>query len=195
MAARKLFRIVVTFGILLVVCKRGAQSQCSADAKRGEVAPEFRIANAAIQIPVGAFLLIRKNGEMGALRLTSVGGTSSYESYFVANSLDSFVGKRVVQHSGEINVKPLRGPGRDLWIYKPSGYKARVGKWSFGFNSPTIMDMSDASFWTGLGDHGYEFAPTSACDLSEIDTKDKRLRWFRYDPNASIVLPLADLAK
>jgi hypothetical protein len=53
--------------------------------------------------------------------------------------------------------------------------------------------MAGTSFWKE--DHSYEFAPTSACDVSEIDATDKRLRWFRFDPNASVILPLADLPK
>jgi hypothetical protein len=57
------------------------------------------------------------------------------------------------------------------------------------------MEMSDSSFWTGLGDHGFEFAPTSACSLSDIDAADKRLRWFRWDRTTQMTLPLADLPK
>jgi hypothetical protein len=53
--------------------------------------------------------------------------------------------------------------------------------------------MFSITFWE---EHkGYEFAPTSACDISEVDANDKRLRWFRADPNAKITLQLADLPK
>jgi hypothetical protein len=44
-------------------------------------------------------------------------------------------------------------------------------------------------------DEGYEFAPTSAQNVAEIDASDKRLRWFRFNPDARIVVPVSDLPK
>jgi hypothetical protein len=169
------------------------------DGRKAELATQFRIAGASIQMPVGAFLLIRKNGQLGAIRLVRVdsgertdNGTSAYESYFVANSSDPLTGTTTVRHSGELDIRPLKGPGRDLWIYKTGAYRVLVGKWVFGFVTPdTIWMLPDHH----NSDHGYEFAPTSACDLSQIDSNDKRLRWSRYNPDGSVILPLSDLPK
>jgi hypothetical protein len=44
-------------------------------------------------------------------------------------------------------------------------------------------------------DEGFEFAPTSAQTVAEIDANDKRLRWFRYDPDTRIEVPVSDLPK
>jgi hypothetical protein len=122
-------------------------------------------------------------------------GKSVYESYFQGDGSGSLVAKNVVRRTGELNLQPSKGPGRGISIYRPGPYKAQIGKWTFSFGNPSQMEMSDTSFWTGVGDHGFEFAPTSACDLSEVDVHNKRLKWFRYDRNASVTLPLADLAK
>ena len=153
-------------------------------------------------MPVGAFLLVRKNRELGAIHLVSVEpgnsewlGKSVYESYFQSDGTMSLSGPKAERQTADLNVQPSRGPGRGVYVYKPGGYKAKVGKWSFGFDGPMKMEMSDTSFWTGVGDHGYEFAPTSACNVSEIDALDKRLKWFRFDRNAHVTLPLAELPK
>jgi hypothetical protein len=153
-------------------------------------------------MPIGAFVLVRKKGQVGAIRLTSIDpaatkwlGKSNWESFFQADGSDSLLAKNVVRRTGELNVLPLKGPGRLIYSYEPGVVEARVGKWKLSFGAPSIMTMSDTSFWTGVGDHGFEFAPTSACNLSEIDFKATGLRWFRFDRNANITLPLSELPK
>ena len=44
-------------------------------------------------------------------------------------------------------------------------------------------------------DEGYEFAPTSAKSLVEVDASDKGLKWFRYDAETKVVLPVSELPK
>ena len=115
---------------------------------------------------------------------------------FQGDGSGSLLAGNVVRQTGDLHLQPSKGPGRGIYIYKPGPYRARIGKWSFGFDGPSMMVMTDHSSLTGdYSDHGFEFAPTSACDLSELDVHDKRLKWFRYDRNASVILPLADLAK
>jgi hypothetical protein len=198
MYLKQLFQLTV-LSITLFGCKGNAQqSRCLMDVREGEFATQFRVGGPSIQMPIGAFLLIRKGGQIGAIRLISIDptatqnyGKSSYESYFPADASGSFHAA-LTRQTGELDVRPLKGPGRDLWIYQPGPHRARIGKWSFSFVTPDMI-------WMAPYHHGpsndYEFAPTSACDLSQVDANDKRLHWFRYDPNASVVLPLADLAK
>lgn len=153
-------------------------------------------------MPVGAFLLVRKGAQIGTIRIISIDppdtryiGKTAYESFFQADGSGSFSAKNVVRRTAELSIQPSKGPGRGIYIYRPGMYKAQIGQWTFPFNTSTVMAMSDASFWTGVGDHGYEFAPTSACNLSDVDVHDKRLQWFRFDRNASVILPLSDLPK
>jgi hypothetical protein len=44
-------------------------------------------------------------------------------------------------------------------------------------------------------DYGYEFAPTSARDVGEIDASDKRLHGYRFDNNSRVEVPVAGLPK
>ena len=42
---------------------------------------------------------------------------------------------------------------------------------------------------------GYEFAPTSAQVITELDATDVRLQWFRFDPNTSISVSVTNVLK
>jgi len=198
MSLRRVIHLVLA-GIVLSGGLGKAQTRCPMDTRAGDLAKQFRIGGTSIQMPIGAFLLVRKNGQIGAIRLTNIDltatedyGKSSYESYFLSDALSSFNAATAMRQSGELDVRPLKGPGRDLWIYQPGPHKALIGKWSFSFVTPDMMWMAP---YHRSPNKDYEFAPTSACDVSEIDATDKRLRWFRYDPNVSVVLRLADLPK
>jgi len=151
---------------------------------------------------MGAFLLVRKNGQIGAIRLTSINpnatqlfGKSAYESVFQKSGSAVTFPQNAVSQKGELDVQDLKGPGRGLFVRRPPGYKAQIGKWKLDFKTPDSIWMSDSSAWTGVGDHGFEFAPTSACSLSEIDASDNRLRWFRFDRNTPLTLALDELPK
>lgn len=200
MPKRKVFQAVVV-GIVLSGQVVIAQTRCALDNRADNLATQFVISAGYVKMPIGAFLLIRKNGEIGAIRLTSIDPTGTewygkfvYESYFQGDGSDSFLAGNVVRQTEELNLRLERGLGRPF-MYQPGPYMARIGKWKFPFGKPSMITMSDIRFWSGIGDHGYEFAPTSACNVSEIDVHDKRLRWFRFDWDAHITLPLADLPK
>jgi hypothetical protein len=176
--------------------------RCPEDIRSDDLATRFVISGGTVMMPVGAFLLVRKSGHIGAIRVISINpantdylGKTSYESYFQPDGSGSLVARNVVRQTGELNLQSSKGPGRGVYTYRPGPFKAQVGDWKFAFNTTSVMDMSDSSFWTGVGDHGYEFAPTSACDITEVDAHDKRLKWFRFDRNASVLLPLAELPK
>ena len=199
----KIASLAVSVGIALSCGLARPQSSSATATQTDDPTASFKIAAGSVRLPVGAFLLIRKDGELGVIRVTSIEktcdpelvGKSKYESYYQPDGSRSLVAKDTVRRTGDLDLRNSKGPGRGIFIYRPGQYQAYVGKWKFRFSSPNMMGMSDASFWTTLGDHGYEFAPTSAHSLSEIDATDKRLKWFRYDRNASVILPLAELPK
>jgi len=187
--------LVTIVGIVMSGYFGIAQSRCSADSPADKLDTQFVVSGGSVKMPVGAFLLVRKNGAIGAIRLTNVDpgleGRSTYESYFQGNGSGSFMNGDIVHQTGDLNLKPVKGIGR--LAFQTGQDRARIGKWSFRFDTPSLMAM-----WPYRGDqhdYGYEFAPTSACDISEVDVHDKRLRWFRFDPNAAVTLSLADLPK
>ena len=179
-----------------------AQSQCPTDGPTNGTAQQFVLGGGYVKLPVGAFLLVRKNGEIGAIRIVKIepGGTewvgkSTYESLFQSGGSGSLTSANALRKTGEIDIQKAKGPGRGLYIYQPGQDKAAIGDWSFVFANPTAMTMWGKTKGQNKDVYGFEFAPTSACNVSEIDLSDKRLRWFRYNPSASVTLPVAGLPK
>jgi hypothetical protein len=158
--------------------------------------PEFAMGPRYVFMPEKFFLLVRKGREIGALRFTRIeqdadgNGKSEYESFFQGDGSGSFLNSAVVKRIGEIDIKPMRGIHAFAW--QPGQNKLEVGKWWFGCYSPNLVNMS-LNF--SEDDQGFEFAPTSAQSIAEINTTDKRLRWFRYLPNSSVDMPVSGLPK
>ena len=159
---------------------------------------QFRVGPYAALIPRGFFLLIRKGGKIGAIRFTSIErgptpgiGKASYESYFQAEGSGSFHSPNVRKQNGEINVKPLKG--FHPLAFQTGRTKIKVGDWSFESEAPGSLNMWP--YGRSEKDYGYEFAPTSAQTVDEIDVSDKRLRWFRFTIDTKVVLPVSELPK
>ena len=81
--------LVVFVGIVFSGAAGYAQMRCPADTRPGDLATQFSIAGGSVKMPAGAFLLVRKKNELGAIRLLSIDPTSTewfgksvYESYF-----------------------------------------------------------------------------------------------------------------
>lgn len=192
---------VVTL-LLLGISSSGHIAYCqSAQTKGGQadmLDDRAIVGPRAIGMPSGVFLLVRKGKEIGAVRFLKIErgkgsliGKAFYESFFQGDGSTSFIGVNVVKRSGEVTTKTLMGIGR--MSFGGGQRKLQIGKWSFAYRFPAWVTMYP--YGEVEGDHGFEFAPTSARELAEIDATDKRLKWFRYDPNASTTLLLSDLAK
>jgi hypothetical protein len=149
-----------------------------------------------VLLPEKFFLLVRRGSELGAIRFTRIdsdpvgNGKATYESYFQADGSGSFVTPNVVKRSGVIDIRSMRGIHAFAW--QPGQNKLRVGTWWFGCLGPGTINMSSRF---AEKDNRFEFAPTSARSLEEIDASDKRLRWFRYEPDARIRLPVSDVPR
>lgn len=155
---------------------------------------QFVFSGGYVLIPKGPFLLVRKGRELGAIRFSKIerdgqgNGKGTYESYFQSDGSGSLLSANVVKRSAEIDIKPMKGIHSLAW--QPGQNKLWVGRWWFGCQGPSLVNMT-AHF--SEKDQGYEFAPTAAEDLREIDASDDRLRWRKFDPNARIEVPVSDL--
>ncbi len=144
--------LVVIVGIVLNAELVNAQLRCPLDNRNDNLATQFVIRGTSIQMPVGAFLLVRKNGEVGAIRLTNIDpavtedyGEFTYESYFPSDAAGLFRSGKLGRHAGELDVRPSKGT-RGIY-YQPGLHKASIGKWTFAFDVPSRMHMSGISFW------------------------------------------------
>lgn len=184
--------------VLLLVNALAAQSVVAqSSAKTGvSTGPEFTIGPRFVLMPEGFFILVRKGREIGAIRLTKIeedaegNGKSVYESYFQRDGSGSFLKSNVQKRTGQIDIKPMRGFHPFVW--QPGQDKLWVGRWWFGCFTPRLVNMSTHF---SEDDEGFEFAPTSAQTVAEIDASDKRLRWFRYVPDSRIRVPVSGLPK
>jgi hypothetical protein len=159
---------------------------------------QYLVGPRATLMPKGAFLLIRRGKSIGAVRFTSIElssevgvGKATYESYFQKDIARSLLDQGVVRKTGLIDLRALVGVGH--LAFQRGQDRVEVGPWSFGCSHPGLPNM-----WPYRGEsknYGYEFAPTSAQNVAEIDFSDKRLQWFKFDPEASITLRLSELPK
>lgn len=173
----------------------------SSQTPAGSVKPIDRaiVGPSEVVMPNGVFLLIRKGRGIGAIRFTSIEpgktvstGKATYESYFQGDGSGSLQTSNVVKRTGKIDVKPLKGIGRAS--FQLGHTTLHIGKWSFGCDDPGVVNMWPAGKTDK--DYGFEFAPTSAREIKEVDASDKRLQWFRFDSNRqSVSLFLSDLPK
>ncbi len=180
--------------ILLLVPSINAQVATS---EQGLSSAHFDMGPRFVHMPEKYFVLVRKGHEIGAIRFTNISqstpslGKSTYESFFQGDGSGSFLNSNVIKRSGELDIQPVKGVSHSL-MHQPGPDKLWVGKWWFGCLSPSLINMS---LHFSEKDEGYEFAPTSARDVAEIDLSDKRLKWFRYDANARITVPVSDLPR
>jgi hypothetical protein len=157
---------------------------------------QFVIGPSYVLMPEGVFILIRKGREIGAFRFSSIqknadnNGKSTYESFFQGDESGSFVNSNVVRRTGEIEIKSMRG--FHFFAWQPGQNKLLVGKWWFGCLSPNLVNMSTHF---SEEDEGFEFAPTSAQKVTEIDPMDSGLKWFRYNADTSVRIPVSNLPK
>src|SRR5580692_4824857 len=82
-----------------LAASHGAHSQCLP--QHADIPQKFVIEGGTVKLPVGAFMLVRKNGAIGAIRLVKIDpvgaewlGKSTYESYLPLHA---------VRQTGEID--------------------------------------------------------------------------------------------
>src|SRR5262249_22125346 len=108
--------ILLIAGIALGSTGGDAQMRCPADSRTDHLATRFVISAGTVKMPVGALLLVRKNGQIGAIRLISINptasewlGKSTYESFFQPDSSGSLVANNVVGRTRELDIRPTKG--------------------------------------------------------------------------------------
>jgi hypothetical protein len=175
--------------------------RCPQDTRSAVDATQFRVSIGTVTMPVGAFLLVRSGTQLGVIRLTSLvlganraQGRSNYESFFIPNQGTSFTASGVVHKTGDVYIGETVGV-HAVFLYRKGHDQVLIGPWKLNFGFPDLISMAPKSFWNGYHDEGFEFAPTSACQVSEIDATDMRLRWFRWDKTTQVNLKLSELPK
>jgi hypothetical protein len=188
-------QIVLWFGLSLgLACCSSvfAQSPCS-----HEGVLSFQVgAGNYVRPPIGRFLLVRKDGHLGAIRILASHhendpspranewiGTVDYESLF---SEDPSQLHSAPRHFGQVRFGRMKGFGFHYSWQSGSG-KTFVGPWQLRMDGPDSILVGKY-----VDDKRYEFAATSACSLETIPDS-KELQWFHYDRNTQHKFLVADL--
>ncbi len=165
---------------------------------QGPAADHVVVGQSEICMPTGVFLLVRREQAYGAIRFTAfqqgnTGGTGSatYEAYYQDDGSGSFVKPNAERYAGRLVQKPLAGIGR--LAFARGNFKLRVGRFKFEWHFRGCVSMYPYN--KEEADYGYEFAPTAARAVVQLDVRDPRMRWFRYEWNRKVTLSVDDLPR
>ncbi len=200
--------VLVVFGLLSSSSK--AQFRCPQDHQPATDPRAFIIGYRAISMPIGAILLIRHGHEIGAIHLTSVEhdtatkprddewiGTISVETFYRSDGRSSLATSDTLKAAENLTWGRYKGVGFH-YSWQSGNNTAVIGPWRFRVShlpSQVLISMSTFSRWDGdQKDRGFEFAPTFACDISELNIKDPQLKWYPFNNgNSRISLALSEL--
>jgi hypothetical protein len=149
-----------------------------------------------VRVPMGRFLLLRKDGHVGAIRILASRhsddplprahewiGTVDYESYF---SDDPNQFHSASRHFGQISFGRIKGFGFH-YSWQSGAGKTIVGPWELRIDGQDSIIVGKY-----VDDKRYEFAPTSACSFDAIPNAAD-LQWFHYDRSTNHTILLSDL--
>jgi hypothetical protein len=156
----------------------------------GDVGPpgsnEVQIAKVGVIMPLGKILLARKGTAYCAIKFIKfwTGKTEEdffarYESYYQDDGTGDFSSRNVKYKEAKLSFPKPRG----------------IGRFAFSFGNRNICCGSLRLQWAGegsvffyaegqdQGDYGIELAPTPWTDISQVNVRDFRIKWYRYDEN------------
>jgi hypothetical protein len=160
----------------------------------------FGIATNAVGVPKGRIILIRKDKDYCAVKFPRYWTGkdprdyySSYESYYQGGKSGDFSNETVELREGVL--KGLRG---ESWM----GIGGVAGNPNFHCGPIILMwGGTDEISWVCFyakdqdeRDHGYELAPTNWTDISEVNVRDPRVKWYRFDAKRKETLIPVDKA-
>jgi hypothetical protein len=138
----------------------------------------------AVRIPLGKFLLVRKDNNYGAVKLTeSRAGQkegeefAKYISFYQADGSGDFSRPNVQITQGELRKCKLFG----------------IGRLAFDFGNKDIRCGPIRLTWSPKGwvrfystkqeqgDHGISLAPTAWEEISQVNVFESRIVWYKYD--------------
>lgn len=138
-----------------------------------------------VEVPLNKILLIRKDYHYCTLKFiriwTEKDGKekyAAYETYYQGDGTGNFMKKNVSIKDKTASEFPLRGPFRPF-IYQPGDSSVECGPFKLSWNYKRKVGVMPPD--KGLGDFGFELAPTPWTDIKEVNTKDPRIKWYRYD--------------
>jgi hypothetical protein len=170
---------------------------------------EVAIYFSGVEIPLNRIMLIRKNAEYGAVKFIktwteldeevlkkyanymnhgadmadhyrdiSTKKYATYESYYQGKVTGNFSESNVKMMRETASWLPLRGPVRPF-IYQPGNARVQCGPFKLVWQYKTCVSFIPSGKY--MGDYGFELAPTPWTGIKEVNIKDPRIKWYKYD--------------
>ncbi len=161
--------------------------------KDNEVAIYFN----CVEVPLDRILLIRKDLNYCALKFTKFWTEkdgkekfAAYEVYYQGDGSGDFSNNNNMTKSEDVaSAFPVKGPFRPF-IYQPGNSYIKCGSYKLTWNYKKKVGVMPPD--KGLGDFGFELSPTPWTDIKEVNIKDHRVKWYRYDEKRERVFILID---
>lgn len=155
--------------------------------------------------PLGRFLLIRKDSNLCAIKFTEYhkgndakpptvfsSGEESLDAKYECFCQSERGGGFGDATLGEVNKRASWGIGR--LAFGGGKTNVRCGPFKLPWMYPARVSFNIEG--TKLGDQGIELAPTRWSAIDEVNVRDPRLRWFRYDESRKVTyIPIGDLLR
>jgi len=198
--------LLIPFGIAMAFMEKGFAGPYSSPMPKGD---EVAIYHGGVAIPLDRILLIRKDNRYCALKFIRVwteldeermkeyapdiakGGDLAdhfrdiatrkyalYESYSQKGCTEDFSNNSLQVTKGTASWLPLRGPFRPF-IYQPGEAYVKCCSFKLVWSYKTGVSFIPSGKY--LGDYGIELAPTPWTNIKEVNVRDPRIKWFRYD--------------
>lgn len=124
---------------------------------------------------------IRQGGITGdSAREASMKTYATYESYYKKDGASIIADGSFRKEERTASLLPLRGPFRPF-IYQPGNGCIECGPIKLLWEYKTFVSFVPLGKGSSGRDYGYELAPTPWTDIKDVNVRDHRIRWYRYD--------------
>jgi hypothetical protein len=203
-------RIIIFFILFLMIITTVSIKDIFAYTPERKAQPnEVGISSKGVEIPLNRIILIHKGNQYCALKFTNawiemdeerlkayadlkkgrilddvdreaaMKKYADYESYYNDGS-PNFTNGSVQRKEGTASLLPLRGPVRPF-TYQPGNGCVECGQFKLLWSYKTAVTFIPLGKSSNIRDYGIELAPTPWTDIKELNIKDPRIKWYKYD--------------
>lgn len=206
----QIFSIALLFLIMASATTSNAYEKLSDNLPKDD---EVGLYFSGVALPINKILLIRKKNKYCAMKFTrawfemdeerlkiyadrikegGIGAESAidasrknyatYESYFNKDGTASFFAGSVERRFGTASLLPMQGRSFHF-SYQPGNGCVECGSFKLLWDYNTFVSFIPLGKGSSERDYGIELAPTPWSDIKDINVKDNRIKWYRYDKN------------
>ena len=219
-------RILLILAIFVVTMMLTLEDACAEPNQQEPKLDEVGIYFAGVKMPLNRILLIHKESSYCALKFIRAwvemdeerlrkytdsirqGGVTAesakkasekkyalYESYLNKDGVLDGISGGILRREGTVSLLPLRGPFRPF-VYQPGNGCVECGGIKLLWSYKTGVSFIPLGKSSDERDYGVELAPTPWTRIEEVNAKDLRIRWYRYDAKRETTyIPVGELWK